>query len=105
MNTTLERLKYRLKKNKYITAQHVEGVIREADELNTEEGTVAHLLKLAETKGWVGKVDESGFYPSTVFEANALSERFGGDQENRVWLMGVTTVDRIKGDFRRPGRA
>ena len=105
MNKTLKQLKYRLKKNKYITAQHVEGVIREVDELNTEEGTVAHLLKLAEDRGWLGKVDESGFYPSAVFEANALSERFGGDQENRVWLMGVTTVDSIRGDFRRPGRA
>ena len=96
MKATLEKLKYRLKKNKYITAQHVEGVIREADELNTEEGTVAHLLKLAETKGWVGKVDESGFYPSAVFEAVPQSSRLGGDQENRMWLMGAVAVDKLK---------
>jgi len=96
MNATLERLNYRLKKNKYITAQHVEGVIREADELNTEEGTVAHLLKLAETKGWVGKVDESGFYPSTIFEAAAQSGSLGGDQENRIWLMGAVSVSKVR---------
>jgi hypothetical protein len=96
MNATLERLKYRLKKNKYITAQHVEGVIREVDELNTEEGTVAHLLKLAETKGWVGKVDESGFYPSTLFEASPQSSRLGGEQENRIWLMGAVPVSKVR---------
>ena len=96
MNKTLEQLKYRLKKNKYITAQHVEGVIREVDELNTEEGTVAHLLKLAETKGWMGKVDESGFYPSAIFEAAAQSGRLGGDQENRIWLMGAVPVSKVR---------
>jgi hypothetical protein len=96
MNATIERLKYRLKKNKYITAQHVEGVIREVGELNTEEETIAHLLKLAEDRGWLGKVDESGFYPSAVFEANALSERFGGDQENRVWLMGAVSMSKVR---------
>ena len=83
MNKTLEQLKYRLKKNKYITAQHVEGVIREADELNTEEGTVAHLLKVAESKGWVGKVD-------------AQSGRLGGDQENRLWLMCSVPVNKVR---------
>ena len=96
MKKTLEKLKYRLKKNKYITVQHVEGVIREADELNTEEGTVAHLLKLAETKGWVGKVDESGFYPSAVFEAAPQSSRLGGEQENRIWLMGAVSVSKVR---------
>ena len=96
MNATLERLKYRLKKNKYITAQHVEGVIREVDELNTEEGTVAHLLKLAESNRWIGKVDESGFYPSTIFEAAAQSGRLGGDQENRIWLMGAVPVNKVR---------
>ena len=96
MKATLEKLKYRLKKNKYITTQHVEGVIREADELNTEEGTVAHLLKLAETKGWVGKVDESGFYPSAVIEAVPQSSRLGGEQENRIWLMGAVSVSKVR---------
>ena len=96
MNATLERLKYRLKKNKYITAQHVEGVIREVDELNSEEGTVAHLLKLAEDRGWLGKVDESGFYPSTIFEAVAQSGRQGGDQENRIWLMGAVSPSKVR---------
>ena len=96
MNATLERLKYRLKKNKYITAQHVEGVIREVDELNTEEGTVAHLLKLAETKGWVGKVDESGFYPSMIFETGVQSGRLAGDQENRIWLMGAVPASKVR---------
>jgi hypothetical protein len=96
MNATLERLKYRLKKNKYITAQHVEGVIREVDELNTEEGTVAHLLNVAESEGWVGRVDESGFYPSTLFESTPQSSRLGGDQENRMWLMGAVAVDKLK---------
>ena len=96
MKATLDKLKYRLKKNKYITAQHVEGVIREADELNTEERTVAHLLKLAETKGWVGKVDESGFYPSAVFETAPQSSRLGGEQENRIWLMGAVSVSKVR---------
>jgi hypothetical protein len=96
MNATLERLKYRLKKNKYITAQHVEGVIREVDELNSEEGTIAHLLKLAEDRGWLGKVDESGFYPSTIFEAAAQSGRLGGDQENRIWLMGAVSPSKVR---------
>ena len=96
MNATLERLKYRLKKNKYITDQHVEGVIREVDELNTEEGTVAHLLKLAESNRWIGKVDESGFYPSTIFEAAAQSERLGCDQENRIWLMGAVSMSKVR---------
>ena len=96
MNATLERLKYRLKKNKYITAQHVEGVIREVDELNTEEGTIAHLLKLAEDRGWLGKVDESGFYPSTIFETAAQSGRLGGDQENRIWLMGAVSMSKVR---------
>jgi hypothetical protein len=96
MNATMERLKYRLKKNKYITAQHVEGVIREVGELNTEEGTVAHLLKLAEDRGWLGKVDESGFYPSTIFEAVAQSGRRGGDQENRIWLMGAVSPSKVR---------
>lgn len=96
MNATLERLKYRLKKNKYITAQHVEGVIREVGELNTKEGTIAHLLKLAEDRGWLGKVDESGFYPSTIFEAAAQSGRLGGDQENRIWLMGVVSMSKVR---------
>ena len=96
MKATLERLKYRLKKNKYITAQHVEGVIREADELNTEEGTVAHLLKVAESKGWVGKVDDSGFYPSLVFNATAQSGRLGGDKENRLWLMCSVPVNKVR---------
>ena len=96
MKATLDRLKYRLKKNKYITAQHVEAVIREVDELNSEEGTVAHLLKLAEDSGWLGKVDESGFYPSRVFDANTQSERLGGDQENRIWLMGAVPVNKVR---------
>jgi hypothetical protein len=96
MNTTLERLKYRLKKNKYITAQHVEGVIREVGELNTEEGTVAHLLKLAEDRGWLGKVDESGFYPSSIVEAVAQSGRLGGDQENRIWLMSAVSPSKVR---------
>jgi hypothetical protein len=96
MNATLERLKYRLKKNKNITAQHVEGVIREVDELNIEEGTIAHLLKLAEDRGWLGKVDESGFYPSTIFEAAAQSGRLGGDQENRIWLMGAVSMSKVR---------
>jgi len=96
MNATLERLKYRLKKNKYITAQHVEGVIREVDELNSEEGTVAHLLKLAEDRGWLGKVDESGFYPSMIFEAAVQSGRLGGDQENRIWLMGAVPMSKVR---------
>jgi len=96
MNATLERLKHRLKKNKYITAQHVEGVIREVDELNTEEGTVAHLLKLAGDRGWLGKVDESGFYPSAVFEAVPQSSRLGGEQENRIWLMGAVPVSKVR---------
>jgi hypothetical protein len=96
MNATLERLKYRLKKNKYITAQHVEGVIREVGELNTKEGTIAHLLKLAEDRGWLGKLDESGFYPSTIFEAAAQSGRLGGDQENRIWLMGVVSMSKVR---------
>ena len=96
MKATLEKLKYRLKKNKYITAQHVEGVIREADELNTEEGPVAHLLKVAESKGWVGKVDDSGFYPSLVFNATAQSGRLGGDKENRLWLMCSVPVNKVR---------
>ena len=96
MNATLERLKYRLKKNKYITAQHIEGVIREVGELNTEEWTVAQLLKLAEDRGWLGKVDESGFYPSTIVEAAAQSGRLGGDQENRIWLMGAVPMSKVR---------
>lgn len=96
MKTTLEKFKYRLKKNKYITAQHVEGVIREAGELNTEECTIAHLLKVAESKGWVGKVDDSGFYPSLVFNATAQSERLGGDKENRLWLICSVPMNKVR---------
>jgi hypothetical protein len=96
MNASLDKLKYRLKKNKYITSQHIEAVIREVDELNTEEGTIAHLLKLAEDRGWLGKVDESGFYPSTIFEAAAQSGRLGGDQENRIWLMGAVSPSKVR---------
>ncbi len=96
MKVTLDKLKYRLKKNKYITAQHVEGVIREVGELNTEERTVAHLLKLAESNRWIGKVDESGFYPSAVFEAVPQSSRLGGEQENRIWLMGAVSVSKVR---------
>ena len=70
MNKTLEQLKYRIEKNKYIAADHVRAVIRE--------------------------VDESGFYPSAVFEAVPQSSRLGGEQENRIWLMGAVSVSKVR---------
>ena len=96
MKVTLDKLKYRLRKNKYITAQHVRAVICEVDELNQEDHTVAHLLKLAQSSGWIGEVDGEGFYPSTIFEAAAQSGRLGGDQENRIWLMGAVSPSKVR---------
>ena len=96
MNATLERLRYRLKKNKYITADHVRAVTCEVDELNQEDQTVAHLLKVAQSSGWIGEADGEGFYPSTIFEAAAQSGRLGGDQENRIWLMGAVSMSKVR---------
>jgi hypothetical protein len=96
MNKTLEQLKYRLKKNKYITDDHVRGVIREVDELNQEPQTVAHLLDVAQRRKWLGKVDDAGFYPSLIFSMSALSENLGRDQENRLWLMCAVPVDKVQ---------
>jgi hypothetical protein len=96
MNASLDKLKYRLKKNKYITADHVRAVICEVDELNQEDQTVAHLLKVAQSSGWIGEVDGEGFYPSTIFEAAAQSGRLGGDQENCIWLMGAVSPSKVR---------
>jgi hypothetical protein len=95
MNKTLEQLKYRIEKNKYITADHVRGVIREVDELNQEDQTVAHVLKVAQSRGWLGEFDGEGFYPSRLFDLTAQSGRLGGDKENRLWLMGTVPVAKV----------
>ena len=96
MKKTLEQLKYRLKKNKYIAADHVRAVIREVNELNQEDHTVAHVLKVAQSSGWLEKVDGEGFYPSRLFDITAQSGRLGGDQENRLWLMCAVAVDKVQ---------
>ena len=95
MNKTLEQLKIRLKKNKYIAADHVRGVIREVDELNQEDHTIAHVLKVAQGSGWLGEFDGEGFYPSLIFNPTAQSGRLGGDNENRLWLMGTVPVTKV----------
>ena len=96
MKATLEKLKYRIENNKYFTADHVRGVIREAGELNEEDHTVAHLLEVAGTSGWLGIVDEAGFYPSLIAQGSAQSSRLGGNQENRIWLMASVPVAKHK---------
>ena len=96
MNKTLEQLKIRLKKNKYIAADHVRAVIREVDELNQEPQTVAHLLEVAQRREWLGKVDGAGFYPSRLFDLTAQSGRLGGDKENRLWLMCSVPVNKVR---------
>jgi hypothetical protein len=96
MNNTLKQLKYRIENNKYFTADHVRGVIREVGELNEEDPTVAHLLEVAETSGWLWKVDEAGFYPSLIVQSSAQSSRLGGNQENRMWLMASVPVAKHK---------
>ncbi len=95
MNNNLKQLKYRIENNKYFSGDHVRGVIREAGELNEEDHTVAHLLEVAETSGWLGKVDGSGFYPSLIFTATQ-PRRLGANQENRLWLMRAVPVDKIQ---------
>lgn len=96
MNKTLEKLKSRIENNKYIAADHVRAVIREVDELNQEDHTVAHVLKVAQSSGWLEKVDGEGFYPSRLFDITAQSGRLGGDQENRLWLMCAVAVDKVQ---------
>jgi hypothetical protein len=96
MNKTLGQLKYRIENNKYFTADHVRGVILEVGELNEEDHTLAHLLEVAETSGWLGKVDKAGFYPSLIFNVTAQSKNPARAQENRLWLMGAVPVDKIQ---------
>jgi hypothetical protein len=92
MNKTLEQLKYRIENNEYFSADYVRGVIREVDELNQEDQTVAHLLKAAQKSGWLGKVDEAGWYSSLLHKSIAQSERLERVQENRIWLMGTVSA-------------
>lgn len=96
MKKTLEQLKYRIENNKYLTAYHVRGVIREVGELNEEDHTVAHLLEVAESNGWLGKVDDAGFYPSLNFDLSPEPLKSRRAQENRLWLMGAVPVDKIQ---------
>ena len=96
MNNTLKQLKYRIENNKYFTADHVRGVIREAGELNEEDHTVTHLLKVAETSGWLGKVDDAGFYPSLIAQSSAQYSRLGGNDENRIWLLASVPAAKHK---------
>ena len=95
MKKTLEQLKYRIENNKYFTADHVRAVICEVGELNEEDHTVAHLLKVAETSGWLGKADEAGFYPSLIAQSPQFS-RLGGNHENRIWLMASVPSSKIR---------
>ena len=95
MKKTLEQLKYRIENNKYFTADHVRAVILEAGELNEEDHTVAHLLELAESRGWLGRVDGAGFYPSLIFSATQ-PRRLGADQENRLWLMAAVPAAKVR---------
>lgn len=95
MKKTLKQLKYRIENNKYFTVDHVRGVILEAGELNEEDQTVAHLLEVAETSGWLGKVDGDGFYPSLIF-TTIQPRRLGANQENRLWLMRTVPVDKVR---------
>ena len=96
MNKTLEQLKYRIENNKYFSADYVRAVIREVGELNEEDQTVAHLLKVAQKSGWLGKVDEAGWYSSLLHKSIAQSERLGQVQENRIWLMGTVSADKVR---------
>lgn len=96
MNNTLKQLKYRIENNKYFTADHVRGVIREAGELNEEDHTVGHLLEVAETSGWLGKVDKAGFYPSLIFNVTAQAKNPARAQENRLWLMGAVPAHKVQ---------
>ena len=95
MNNTLKQLKYRIENNKYFTADHVRAVILEAGELNEEDQTVAHLLEVAETSGWLGKVDGDGFYPSLIFTATE-PQRLGADRENRFWLLTAVPATKVR---------
>lgn len=97
MNKTLEQLKYRIENNKYFTGDHVRAVICEVGELNEEDHTVAHLLELAQSREWLGKVDDGGFYPSLIFNVTAQSKNPARAQENRLWLMGAVPAAKVRG--------
>ncbi len=96
MKKTLEQLKYRIENNKYFTADHVRGVIREVGELNEEGHTVAHLLEVAQSREWLGKVDDAGFYPSLIFDLPPEPLKSCRVQENRLWLMGAVPVGKVR---------
>ena len=88
MKATLDKLKYRLKKNKYFTPHHVDATIQEVGELNREDCTIQHLLDLATRNGWLSKKDSDGFFESLIYEVELSRE--GGQSavtENRLWLM------------------
>jgi hypothetical protein len=88
MNATLERLKYRLKKNKYFTPHHVDATIQEVGELNRDDCTIQHLLDLAIRNGWLGKKDSDGFFESLIYEVEPSRESGqSAATENRLWLI------------------
>lgn len=97
MNATLERLKYRLKKNKYFTSHHVDATIQEVDELNREDCTIHHLLDLAIRSGWLGKKDSDGFFESLIYELEQTdSGGVGKAAENRLWLMRLVPSQYVR---------
>ena len=97
MNATLERLKYRLKKNKYFTSHHVDATIQEVDELNREDCTIHHLLALAIRNGWLGKKDSDGFFESLIYELEQTdSGGVGKAAENRLWLMRLVPSQYVR---------
>ena len=97
MNATLERLKYRLKKNKYFTSHHVDATIQEVDELNREDCTIQHLLDLAIRNGWLGKKDSDGFFESLIYELEQTgSHGVGKAAENRLWLMRLVPSQYVR---------
>ena len=97
MNATLERLNYRLKKNKYFTSHHVDATIQEVDELNREDCTIQHLLDLAIRNGWLGKKDSDGFFESLIYELEQTgSHGVGKAAENRLWLMRLVPSQYVR---------
>ena len=97
MKATLDKLKYRLKKNKYFTPHHVDATIQEVGELNREDCTIQHLLDLAIRNGWLVKKDSDGFFESLIYELEQTdSGGVGKAAENRLWLMRLVPSQYVR---------
>jgi hypothetical protein len=93
MKATLDKLKYRLKKNKYFTPHHVDATIQEVGELNREDCTIQHLLDLATRNGWLSKKESDGFFESLIYKEEQTS---GDVAENRLWLMRLVPTQYVR---------